>query len=201
MEQLQRAYAIMNRLVPYLVISASLSIPILATLLLQDGRTRYKQWRGWPRAVLCHPHSLSCQANERPSPIIFPLLLKNGQGYVHIMSAKFSAFWTPVPICHCHTHATYQYSRLLLGYPLQVRTSYVQAPERRRRSRGAQSSLPRSPPLRPLWLLWRGRGRARVREEGTWKGGATYEKFMPTERNNQAANARGTEARAFLNGD
>ena len=33
-------------------------------------------------------------------------------------SANFSDFFDPLPPCHCHTHATYQYSRLLLRYPI-----------------------------------------------------------------------------------
>ena len=53
----------------------------------------------------------------------------------------------------------------------------------------------------------RKQGGKEARKEGTWKGGATYEKFMPTERNNQAAAARRMlegmrgRRRAFLNGD
>ena len=38
-------------------------------------------------------------------------------GHVHVTSTKLSYFLNPPP-CHCHIHATYQFSCLLLGYPL-----------------------------------------------------------------------------------
>ena len=57
-----------------------------------------------------------------------PFVVVAKRGHVHMMSANFRIFGPPSPLCHCHTHGTYQYC--FWGSPLPVWTSHLHVPQR-----------------------------------------------------------------------